>query len=194
MKKIINKGIWSLPVFALGLAFSAPSSVFALPVAGVPQQSQEANAQTPAAAPQDPITQLNLTPEQRQQIRAIREENKEEREAINRRLRETQKALNQALDAETPNESLIEQRVRERGEAETAFIRLRVQTEARIRRVLTPEQVNTLRILRAQAQAARRDQRLENRGNRGVNGRGLNQRNGILPGARHNNQLRRPRP
>jgi Spy/CpxP family protein refolding chaperone len=193
MKKIINKGIWSLPVFALGLAFSTTSAVFASPIAGVPQQSQDANAQ-PAATPQDPITQLNLSPEQRQQIRAIREENKEERETINRRLRETQKALNQALDAETPNESLIEQRVRERGEAETAFIRLRVQTEARIRRVLTPEQVNTLRVLRAQAQAARREQRLENRGNKGVNGRGLNQRNGMLPGARRNNQLRRPRP
>jgi len=198
MKKIINKGVWSLPILALGLAFIAPSSVLALPVAGVAQQPQEANAQ-PAGAPQDPIAQLNLSPEQRQQIRAIREQSKEERAAINRRLRETQIALDQAQDSENPNESLIEQRAREAGEAQTASIRLRALTETRIRRVLTPEQVKTLRQLRAQAQILRREQRLENGANegrgRGVNGRGLpNQRNGILPGARRNNPLRRPKP
>ncbi|MCU1264801.1 MAG: hypothetical protein JWM21_1119 [Acidobacteria bacterium] len=195
MKKIINRGIWSLPVLALGLAFIAPSSLLASPVCGMPQQPQEANAQ-PAVAPQDPIAQLNLSPEQRQAIRAIREQNKEERAAINRRVRETQLALDQALDSENPNESLIEQRARENGEAQAASIRLRALTETRIRRVLTPEQVKTLRQLRAQAQLLRREQRLENRANegRGMNGRALpNQRNGILPGSRRDNLLRRPR-
>lgn len=193
MKKTIN-GARSL---VFGLAFVVPSSVLAMPLVGVSQQPQEANAQ-PAVAPQDPITQLNLSPEQRQQIRSIREQSKDERATINRRLRETQIALDQALDSDNPNEALIEQRARERGEAEAASIRLRALTETRIRRVLTPEQNKTLRILRAQAQLLRREQRLENRANnveRGVNGRGLpNQRNGILPGNRRDNLMRRPRP
>src|SRR3982751_6906504 len=86
-------------------------------------QTQDSSPQQSLPA-QDPIAQLNLTPEQRQQIRGIREQNKEERASVNRRLRETKLALEQALDADTPNESLIEQRAREAGEAESASIRL----------------------------------------------------------------------
>jgi len=44
-------------------------------------------------------------------------------------LRETTVALDEALDADTPNEALIEQRVRESGEAQTALIRLRALTD-----------------------------------------------------------------
>jgi Spy/CpxP family protein refolding chaperone len=198
MKKPTNRRNWFVRLLALGVAFVASASVSALPQSGIPQQPQEANAQQPGPQ-QDPIAQLNLTPEQRQKIRAIREQSKDERAAINRRVRETQIALNQALDADSPNEALIEQRAREAGEAQAASIRLRALTETRIRRVLTPEQVNTLRQLRAQAQQLKREQRLENRANdvrgRGVNGRGFpNQRNGMLPGARRDNLLRRPRP
>ena len=140
-------------------------------------QTQDSNSQSSPA--QDPIAQLNLTPEQRQQIRGIREQNKEERASVNRRLRETKLALEQALDADTPNESLIEQRAREAGEAESASIRLRALTESRIRRVLTVEQVKTLRGLRAQAQQFRREQRLENQANP-LRRRALNQRNGVI--------------
>ena len=113
-------------------------------------------------------------------------------------MREAQIALRLALDADSPNEVLIEQRAREAGEAQAASIRLRALNETRIRRVLTPEQVNKLKQLLAQAQQLKREQRRENRANdrgRGVNGRGFpNQRNGILPGARRDNLLRRPRP
>ena len=150
-------------------------------------QSQDTAPQQPPPA-QDPIAQLNLTPEQRQQIRAIREQNKEERASVNRRLRESKLALEQALDADTPNESLIEQRAREAGEAESASIRLRALTESRIRRVLTVDQVKTLRALRAQAQGLRREQRLENQANP-LRRRALNQRNGVI---RQNMLRKRP--
>ena len=196
MKKTFKGRSWWPALVALGFAFTGTSSALALQMADAAQRPQETSAQ-PAGALQDPIAQLNLTPEQRQKIRAIREQSKDERALINKRLRETRIALDQALDADTPNEALIEQRAREAGEAEAASIRLRALTETRIRRVLTPEQINTLRQLRAQAQQIR-EQRLENRADdvrgRGVNGRGLpNQRNGILPG-RRDNPLRRPRP
>lgn len=194
MKQILNSRSWTLTSLGLGLALAAGSSGFAQSGVGAPPP-QEPGAQQPRP-PQDPILQLNLTPEQRQQIRAIREQSKEERALINRRLGETQIALRQALDAESPNEALIDQRAREAGEAQAASIRLRALTETKIRRVLTPEQLKTLGVLRAQAQQLKREQRLENRANDG-RGRGFpNQRNTIAPGPgrRRDNLLRRPRP
>jgi Spy/CpxP family protein refolding chaperone len=176
------------------LAMIAPAAAVAQEVSGVTQQRPEAQAPAPTAS-QDPITQLNLSPEQRQRIRSIREENKDERAAINRRLREANVALDQALDADTPNDALIEQRVRESGEAQTAVIRLRALTETRIRKVLTLEQINTLRTLRAQS---RREQRQENRAEQGrpaTNRRPLpNQRNGMNPDPSLRRNGAQPRP
>jgi Spy/CpxP family protein refolding chaperone len=45
-------------------------------------------AQEMAPPPPDPIEQLRLTPDQRQRIRLIFDQNKDERQSINRRLRE----------------------------------------------------------------------------------------------------------
>ena len=104
----------------------------------------------PAAGP-DPIEQLRLTPEQRQRIRTIFEENKTERQQINRRFREANVALDQALDAEPTDQNLIEQRLNELAAAQTAQMRMRIQTELKIRRELRPEQLATLRQLRLQA-------------------------------------------
>ena len=104
----------------------------------------------PATGP-DPIEQLRLTPEQRQRIRMIFEENKTERQQINRRFREANVALDQALDAEPTDQNLIEQRLNELAAAQTAQLRMRIQTELKIRRELRPEQLATLRQLRLQA-------------------------------------------
>lgn len=147
-----------------------------------PQDPQSGAGQ---GAVQDPIGQLHLSPEQQEKIRAIREQNKSERAAINQRLRETNLALQQALDADNPDEALIEQRLREGATAQAASTRMRVLTEVRIRRVLTPEQLITLRLLRQQAADSRRAQRLENqRQNRPlINGprQFSNQSNGVPP-------------
>ena len=99
----------------------------------------------------DSIEQLHLTPEQRQRIRMIFEENKTERQQINRRFREANVALDQALDAEPIDQNLIEQRLNELAAAQTAQMRMRIQTELKIRRELRPEQLATLRQLRLQA-------------------------------------------
>jgi len=103
----------------------------------------------PSTTP-DPIEQLRLAPEQRQRIRLILEENKDERQSINRRLREANVALDQALDADPINETVIDQRVTELAAAQAAQTRMRIQTEVKIRRELRPEQLATLRRLRLQ--------------------------------------------
>ena len=100
--------------------------------------------------PPDPIEQLRLTPEQRQRIRGILEQNKLERQSTNRRLREANVALDQALDADPVDEAIVEQRVNELAVAQAAQLRMRIQLELQIRRELRPEQIATLRRLRLQ--------------------------------------------
>ena len=100
--------------------------------------------------PADPIEQLRLTPEQRQRIRMIVEQNKHERQSTNRRVREANVALDQALDADPINESVIEQRINELAAAQAAQLRMRIETEIKIRRELRPEQLAILRRLRLQ--------------------------------------------
>jgi Spy/CpxP family protein refolding chaperone len=110
-------------------------------------------AQEPAPPPPtiDSIEQLRLTPEQRQRIRMIFEESKNERQVTNRRVREANLSLNQALEAEPTDQNLVEQRINELAAAQAAQLRMRIQTELRIRRELSAEQLATLKRLRLQA-------------------------------------------
>jgi Spy/CpxP family protein refolding chaperone len=135
-------------------------------------------------APLDPILQLNLSAEQREKIRSIREQTKAERAANNQRLRESNQALEAALDADNPDEAVVEQRLREVAAAQSAQMRMRILTEVRIRRVLTLEQLGILRTLRQQARDSRRDRMLDNPNRQSQQGNGLrnqNRRNGIAP-------------
>jgi Spy/CpxP family protein refolding chaperone len=124
-----------------------------------PPQSGAAEPQ-PGGVVDDPIRRLNLTPEQREQIRSIREQTKAERAALNQQFREANRALDTLLDTDTPNEAEVEQRVREVAAAQSAALRARILTEIRIRRVLTLEQRSLLRTLQRQARELRRE-RLE---------------------------------
>ena len=121
------------------------ATVFLLGCAGS-TFAQELTPPTP-----DPIEQLRLTPEQRQRVRLIFEESKDERQSINRRVREANVALDQALDAEPTDEAVIDQRLSELASAQAAQMRMRIHTELKIRRELRPEQLATLRQLRLQA-------------------------------------------
>jgi Spy/CpxP family protein refolding chaperone len=146
----------------------------------------------------DPIRQLNLTPEQLEQIRSIREQNKTERAAINERVRETNSALEAELDSDNPDEAVVEQRVRDVVVAQVAAMRMRILTEVRIRRVLTPEQRIILRSLQRQAKEVRRERLLNNPDERqkrqAERARGLqNQRNGLGPLPPRPENPRRPR-
>ena len=148
------------------------------------QTAQQQPPVTPESQPGgDPIRQLNLTPEQREQIRSIREQSKTERAAINERVRETNRALEAALDSDIPDEAVVEQRVRDLAAAQAAAMRMRILTEIRIRRVLTLEQRNILRTLQQQARELRRDRLLDNSERRQEERtrRLQNQRNGLGP-------------
>jgi Spy/CpxP family protein refolding chaperone len=115
-----------------------------------PAQTQTQTNQIPDFGP------LNLTPDQIQKIRTINAELKDQRQAAVQRLRQAQRTLNEAIESQTPNEALIEQRSHEVADAQAATIRIRSLTEARILQVLTPEQRIRLREMRQRNQALRR--------------------------------------
>ncbi|MFZ0062751.1 MAG: Spy/CpxP family protein refolding chaperone [Pyrinomonadaceae bacterium] len=145
----------------------------------------------------DPIRDLNLSPEQRERIRSIREEQRDERAAVNQHLRETNRALEELLDSDNPSEALIEKHLRDIAEAQAASLRMRVATEMKVRKVLTPEQLTTLRILRQNARDSRRERQIENNQRRreGIERRGLPSRNTIAPVfPRRLDPNRRPQP
>lgn len=110
----------------------------------------------------DPIEQLRLTPDQRQAVRQIVADTRIERQMTNRRLREANVALDQALDAQPTDENLIEQRINEVAAAHAAQLRMRINTEIKIRRVLRPDQLATLRRLRLQGRDVLAPQRMNN--------------------------------
>lgn len=137
-------------------AFAISFTIFVLTVTSASQQPQQQSF-----AP-DPIEQLQLTPDQRQSIRQILQETQPVRQQTNRRLREANVALDQALDAEPLDETLIEQRINDLALAQTAQTRMRIQTEIKIRRILRPEQIATLRRLRLQVRDVMSPQRMTN--------------------------------
>ena len=170
----------TLPLLALIL--SAYSIAFA--------QDPQSNSVSPQDAP-DLLGRLRLSPDQIQRIRLIQRDTKDERAAIGQRLREANRALEESLDAENVDESVIDQRMQVVNAAQNAQLRLRIQTELRIRRILNPEQRAMLKDIRVtagdliRAQQERRALRPEANGLR-PNG------NGVLP--RRNDPLRNPRP
>jgi Spy/CpxP family protein refolding chaperone len=157
--KLINSGkLMALMACALFLlTISSPSSAFAQEEQGPPMQGQvEGRRNNPEG---DLVRQLNLTPEQMGKIRAIREGNREMRRQVMQRIRATRIALDRAIYVENADESVIEQRARELAEAQGAQIRLQAMTELGVRRILTPEQLQTFLSLRARAENERRNRR-----------------------------------
>jgi Spy/CpxP family protein refolding chaperone len=132
-----------------------------------PQQPDQAQSQPQIsqATTQDVFGQLELSPEQVQKIRAINAELKDQRQAANQRLRLAQRALAEAVESSTPNETLIDQRSREVADAQSSVIRFRSLTESRVLQVLTPEQRARLREIRQRNQALRREAAQQGQGN-----------------------------
>ena len=143
--------------FLFSLIFVA-ASAFAAPV----QESQEGTA-TPTRRNAPLLRLLNLTPDQLAQIRRIRQENQSELLLFSQRLRQAQRALDDAIYSETADEAVIEERARQLSEVQAAHTRLRSLTELRVRRVLNPQQLNVFRSLRMQRRARREDNRAQRR-------------------------------
>ena len=176
----------TLPSFALLLLIT---------LTALAQDPQGNQPPPPGGGGPDLLEQLRLTPEQRQRIRMIQRDTKDERAAIGLRLREANRALEDALDAETIDDNVIEQRMQAVSVAQAAQLRLRIQTEVKIKRVLNPEQLAFWRDLRLKAADVLRGRKDNPRPLRpGANSLRPNQRNGIAPLDPQNQPVRNPRP
>jgi Spy/CpxP family protein refolding chaperone len=185
----MNRDIKSIKLAAL----AATVMLFGLG-SGIAAQTTQTENSSPAVQTQTadlPANQmtdlgpLDLQPDQIQKIRAINMELKDERQAANFKLRQAQRALTEAIESPSPDESLIAQRSREVAAAQSNTIRLRSVTEARILQVLTPEQRTRLREMRQRNMALRRERQKGSPN-------GLNQRQQGLQQRAPNNSLLTP--
>ena len=136
--------------------------------AAVAQEQDEPEARQPAS-PRRParelnlMQRLNLTREQRQHLREIRQQSEPELRDLARRLRLARRALDEAVYADAADEALVEQRSRELAVLQNLLTHTRAVTEMKVRRVLTDEQLRRFRDLRRQAQRRQMLQRRMNR-------------------------------
>lgn len=98
------------------------------------------------------MQRLNLTREQRQRLREIRQQSEAELRDLARRVRLARRALDDAVYADAADEALVEQRSRELAALQNLHTHARAVTELKVRRVLTDEQLRLFRNLRRQAQ------------------------------------------
>lgn len=147
--EVVRKGRAPFLFLLLLLLFCAAQSARAQG-GGEGLRPQEA-AQEPAEQNANLANELKLTPEQIGRIAAIREQTKDERRRINQRVRQAQRALEEAIYADDASQSLIDERMRELSAAQADSTRLRVRTEMNIRSALRPEQLAALREIRMRA-------------------------------------------
>jgi periplasmic protein CpxP/Spy len=95
------------------------------------------------------VRQLDLSEEQQTQLRGLMESGREAFRDQMRSLRETRKAMQEAMSAEPYDAARVQQLAEAQGTAVTGMILKRAQTWQEIRAVLTPEQRAELKALRS---------------------------------------------
>lgn len=104
-----------------------------------------------------PLRGLDLTDTQREQVRVAIDAHKTEFEALATRMRAARKTLNEAVTADTFNEATVRQKAIDVAAAEADGAVLRAKAHSEVWALLTPEQQQKARDLRA-SREARRDQ------------------------------------
>lgn len=94
------------------------------------------------------LARLDLTDQQREQIRAIMQEARNASEAPDRNLGSLQRELRAAIFADTPDRAKIDQLKATIAEAQASALNARISVDLKIAEVLTPEQRAAARELR----------------------------------------------
>jgi protein CpxP len=163
--KVIQKTKVAAVVAALGLAVGLGTVVSAQPhgPAGGEHRGRDG---FPG------LRQLGLSDDQRQEVRRIMELHKAERQAIFQRLREARRAQSDAIVAVPVDEAAVRARSAELAKVETDAAVLRARVHAEVYNVLTPEQQERAKALRAEREARgaqRREQWRKGRQDRPAN-------------------------
>lgn len=123
---------------------------------------------TSADAKPNMLAQLGLAREQIQQIRRLNTERKPLMQAAQLRFRDANRMLDEAIYADTIDETLIEVRLKEVQSAQSEVQRIRYNSELSIRKILTPDQLVRFREMRQRFEGSRIRQEIVNRRQRGA--------------------------
>lgn len=127
----------------------------AKPPDGQPQDGGRPNSNQPQDVRTNVLRQLGLSPDQVQQIRRMNQERKPLMDAAQRRFREANQALDEAIYADQVNEVDIQGRLKEVQLAQAEVARVRYMNELSVRKILTPEQLTRFRDLRQRFEQVR---------------------------------------
>jgi Spy/CpxP family protein refolding chaperone len=152
-------------------AYLAVLIVFAAGAAaqdGKPPDGQPDGQRPAANQPQDDrgnaLRQLGLSREQVQQIRRINIERKPLMDEAQKRFREANRALDEAIYADNVNDADFQARLKDVHAAQAEVARIRFMNELSVRKVLTPEQLVRFREIRRNFEQAQ--QNIQNQNNR----------------------------
>ena len=105
------------------------------------------------------LGQLDLTEAQREQVRGILQQHREESRALMGQARAARRAVNEAVEATTPDEGAIKAASARLAEAETQMALMRARVRSEVLQVLTPEQRAKAEALKAQRTERARQRR-----------------------------------
>ncbi len=146
------------------------------------QETSQTQPQLPPnSQPGDLINHLNLSPDQLEKIKAIGAEQRIERQNATRRIKDAERLLDDAIYVDNADESVITERAKEVANARAEMVRLQAIREARIRRILTGEQLATFLELRRQFRQNLRQRRMEQRSAPDANKQGLRPDDSVGP-------------
>ncbi len=135
---INSRILWTTLVALLVAAVAIVTVAAQEPPPAGRQGSARGKGLGPAAAPV--LQRLNLTDEQRQQIRGILEQQRQGDQTAAKKLAELRRDLQAAVFADTPDRSKIDQLEADLAKAEAAALHVRIETDLKIAQILTPEQ------------------------------------------------------
>src|SRR5215213_4303595 len=137
----MKRTIWS-SIVVLAVAGAA-----AIPAIAQPPQGRGGPGRGGPGGPAPILRGLNLTDAQREQVRGLTEERRNDANSPGRKVAELERQLRAAVFADAPDQQKIEQLKSEVSAAAAEALTARVELEGRIAQILTPEQ-------RAQARQA----------------------------------------
>lgn len=126
------------------------------------------------------LSELDLSPDQIQQIQRVNREKQPLVRAARMRLKEANSALDKAIYDDLADESVIKTRLKEAQIAQAEFTKVRSMTEFAVRKILSPEQLVRFREIRLRFM-----EKNENRLNQ------MRSRRQIAPNQKFNNRLRK---
>jgi Spy/CpxP family protein refolding chaperone len=107
---------------------------------------------------------IGLSPDQRQRMAEIRQNNQDGILDAGRRFRQARQALDRAIRDENYNEKVIDQHIEEFASAQAELVKQQARVRAQLRRVLTPDQMIRLNRLERQYRQRLREERERQQG------------------------------